>query len=201
MELAGSSGKGVRIEPCAHGARNPAPTSARPSHHLLRPPAAARRRAGPGGLHPPGPHAPHTCQKRVHRALSSALTSAPTAAAGRDLEGFIPKSAKDFEELGRLVAGKYLLPHASNTAYKVGGWHGGWVPALCVGCGSGWRWGVVWARLLLCWPRRRPARRRPAPVCHMPLRRRHRIGGALSPRRPASTPPPAGRRAPSSRCS
>ena len=38
--------------------------------------------------------------------------------AGRDLEGFIPKGPKDFEELGRLVAGKYLLPHAKSAHYK-----------------------------------------------------------------------------------
>ena len=30
--------------------------------------------------------------------------------AGRELEGFIPKSAKDFEEYAALVVQKYLLP-------------------------------------------------------------------------------------------
>ncbi len=39
--------------------------------------------------------------------------------AGRDLEGFIPKSAKDFEELGKLVAAKHLVPHAKSSHYKV----------------------------------------------------------------------------------
>lgn len=34
------------------------------------------------------------------------------------MEGFIPKSAKDFEELGRLVAAKHLLPHSKAAAYK-----------------------------------------------------------------------------------
>lgn len=37
---------------------------------------------------------------------------------GRSLEGFIPKSAKDFEEFGRLVAGVHLLPHAKSAHYK-----------------------------------------------------------------------------------
>lgn len=30
----------------------------------------------------------------------------------RDLDGFIPKSSAEFEELGKLIAAKYLLPHA-----------------------------------------------------------------------------------------
>lgn len=38
--------------------------------------------------------------------------------AGRSLEGFIPKSAKDFEEFGRLVAGVHLLPHSKSAHYK-----------------------------------------------------------------------------------
>ncbi|KAI7835831.1 hypothetical protein COHA_010276 [Chlorella ohadii] len=37
---------------------------------------------------------------------------------GRSLEGFIPKSAKDFEEFGRLVAGVHMLPHAKSSHYK-----------------------------------------------------------------------------------
>ncbi|EFN56118.1 hypothetical protein CHLNCDRAFT_144733 [Chlorella variabilis] len=37
---------------------------------------------------------------------------------GRDLEDFIPKSAKDFEEFGKLVAGKHMLPHAKAGHYK-----------------------------------------------------------------------------------
>ncbi len=45
-------------------------------------------------------------------------------AAGRSLEGFIPKSAKDFEEFGRLVAGVHMLPHARSSHYKVS-------PATC----------------------------------------------------------------------
>lgn len=41
---------------------------------------------------------------------------------GRDLETFIPKSTKDFEELGRMLAAKYLVPHAKGHAaqYKAG---------------------------------------------------------------------------------
>jgi translation initiation factor 3 subunit J len=41
---------------------------------------------------------------------------------GRDLETFIPKSAKDFEELGQILAAKFLLPHAKTGAapYKAG---------------------------------------------------------------------------------
>ena len=40
--------------------------------------------------------------------------------AGKELEGFIPKSLKDFEELGKLVAAKHLLPHAraAPASYK-----------------------------------------------------------------------------------
>ncbi|PRW45133.1 Eukaryotic translation initiation factor 3 subunit J [Chlorella sorokiniana] len=37
---------------------------------------------------------------------------------GRSLEGFIPKSAKDFDEFGRLVGGVHMLPHAKNAHYK-----------------------------------------------------------------------------------
>jgi hypothetical protein len=40
------------------------------------------------------------------------------AAAARELEGFAPKSAKDFEEFGKLVAGKHLLAHAKSPSYK-----------------------------------------------------------------------------------
>ncbi|KAI3426155.1 hypothetical protein D9Q98_008532 [Chlorella vulgaris] len=36
----------------------------------------------------------------------------------RELEGFTPKSAKDFEEFGKLVAGKHLLAHAKSPSYK-----------------------------------------------------------------------------------
>lgn len=38
----------------------------------------------------------------------------------RDLEGFIPKTNVEFEEFGKLVAVKYLLPHANAkpAAYK-----------------------------------------------------------------------------------
>lgn len=36
------------------------------------------------------------------------------------MEGFVPKSAKDFEELGRLVAAKHLLPHAKGAAHYKG---------------------------------------------------------------------------------
>lgn len=40
----------------------------------------------------------------------------------RDLESFIPKSTKDFEELGQALAAKYLLPHARGnpSGYKAG---------------------------------------------------------------------------------
>ncbi|GAB4817234.1 hypothetical protein N2152v2_004280 [Parachlorella kessleri] len=38
---------------------------------------------------------------------------------GRELEGFIPKSAKDFEEYAALVVQKYLLPQAKSTHYKL----------------------------------------------------------------------------------
>lgn len=38
--------------------------------------------------------------------------------AGKDLDSFLPKSAKDFEELGKLVAAKHLLPHAKSSHYK-----------------------------------------------------------------------------------
>lgn len=38
--------------------------------------------------------------------------------AGRELEGFIPKSAKDFEEFGKLVAAKHLVAHAKSSHYK-----------------------------------------------------------------------------------
>lgn len=34
----------------------------------------------------------------------------------RDLDGFIPKSSAEFEELGKLIAAKYLLPHAQAKA-------------------------------------------------------------------------------------
>lgn len=33
--------------------------------------------------------------------------------AARELEGFIPKTNAEFEELGKLIAAKYLLPHAN----------------------------------------------------------------------------------------
>jgi len=36
----------------------------------------------------------------------------------RDLDGFIPKTNKEFEELGKLVAAKHLIPHASAKGYK-----------------------------------------------------------------------------------
>ncbi|KFM28088.1 Eukaryotic translation initiation factor 3 subunit J [Auxenochlorella protothecoides] len=36
----------------------------------------------------------------------------------RDLDGFVPKSAKDFEEYAASIVAKYLLPHASNSNYK-----------------------------------------------------------------------------------
>lgn len=47
---------------------------------------------------------------------------------GRDLDTFIPKSTKDFEELGRIIVAKYLLPHCDSdgarpkntAAYKAG---------------------------------------------------------------------------------
>lgn len=42
----------------------------------------------------------------------------PSRHSGRSLEGFIPKSLKDFEEYGRLVAGVHLLPHAKSSHYK-----------------------------------------------------------------------------------
>ena len=35
-----------------------------------------------------------------------------------DLNEFSPKSAKDFEILGRVLASTYMLPHASNQHYK-----------------------------------------------------------------------------------
>jgi translation initiation factor 3 subunit J len=39
-----------------------------------------------------------------------------------DLETFVPKSAKDFEDLGKALAAKYLLPHSKGNAasYKAG---------------------------------------------------------------------------------
>lgn len=73
--------------------------------------------------------------------LKPTRLSAP--AAGRELEGFIPKSLKDFEELGRIVAAKYLLPHAKHQHYKsglVGGGADCWLGAggrlwlLCTCC-------------------------------------------------------------------
>ena len=53
----------------------------------------------------PVPHMYRTCTARP---------------AGKELEGFIPKSLKDFEELGKLVAAKHLLPHAraAPASYK-----------------------------------------------------------------------------------
>lgn len=36
----------------------------------------------------------------------------------RELDGFIPKTNKEFEELGKLVAAKYLITHASAKGYK-----------------------------------------------------------------------------------
>ena len=68
----------------------------------------------------------------------------------RSLEGFIPKSAKDYEEYGRLVAAQWLLPHGKSQQYKsllkqllkvvLGGPH--WMRALCLG-------GARWARVAL----------------------------------------------------
>ncbi|KDD75338.1 translation initiation factor 3 eIF3 [Helicosporidium sp. ATCC 50920] len=37
----------------------------------------------------------------------------------RELEGFLPKGAKDFEEYAALVANKYLLAHAGSSHYKL----------------------------------------------------------------------------------
>lgn len=39
-----------------------------------------------------------------------------------DLETFVPKSAADFEDLGKAVAAKYLVPHQKGNAtqYKAG---------------------------------------------------------------------------------
>ncbi|PSC73295.1 Eukaryotic translation initiation factor 3 subunit J [Micractinium conductrix] len=36
----------------------------------------------------------------------------------RELEGFIPKSHKDYEEYGKLVAAKYLAPHTKSSNFK-----------------------------------------------------------------------------------
>ena len=36
----------------------------------------------------------------------------------RELDGFIPKTNKEFEEFGKLVAAKYLMGHASAKGYK-----------------------------------------------------------------------------------
>ena len=36
----------------------------------------------------------------------------------RELEGFSPKTGKEFEEFGKLVAAKYLIGHASAKGYK-----------------------------------------------------------------------------------
>mmetsp|Transcript_45642 Transcript_45642/g.116800 ORF Transcript_45642/g.116800 Transcript_45642/m.116800 type:complete len:224 (+) Transcript_45642:175-846(+) len=36
----------------------------------------------------------------------------------KGLETFIPKTAKDFEQLARMVAHKFLLPHADSSHYK-----------------------------------------------------------------------------------
>lgn len=36
-----------------------------------------------------------------------------------DLDTFIPKSAKDFEELGRAVSLKYIQPHERGSNYKL----------------------------------------------------------------------------------
>lgn len=40
----------------------------------------------------------------------------------RDIDSFIPKSIKDYEELGQALAAKYLLPHArgNGAGYKAG---------------------------------------------------------------------------------
>lgn len=38
------------------------------------------------------------------------------AVAARDLEGFIPKTNVEFDELGKLVAFKYLVPHSKGKA-------------------------------------------------------------------------------------
>eukprot|EP00887_Chlorella_sp_A99_P004207 scaffold15.g4207.t1 len=40
-------------------------------------------------------------------------------AGDRDLDSFLPKSARDFEELAALVAAKYVLPHARSPHYKL----------------------------------------------------------------------------------
>ena len=54
-------------------------------------------------------------------ALTSPPPSPPTTA-DRDLDGFIPKSAKDFEELGQIIAARYFQPHFRGNAaqYKAG---------------------------------------------------------------------------------
>lgn len=43
-------------------------------------------------------------------------------AAARELEGFIPKSTKDFEEMAQAIAAKYFLPNAKGNGaqYKAG---------------------------------------------------------------------------------
>lgn len=53
--------------------------------------------------------------------MAPSPTPCPTFIAGRELEGFIPKSAKDFEEFGKLVAAKHLVPHSKSSHYKACG--------------------------------------------------------------------------------
>lgn len=71
-----------------------------------------------GGLHPQEPQRLRGPACQLASFPFTLLHSVLYPLAGRSLEGFIPKSAKDFDEFGRLVAGVHLLPHARSAHYK-----------------------------------------------------------------------------------
>lgn len=58
------------------------------------------------------------CRLQEQADLNSAKELFGAEAPTIDLDIFVPKSAKDFEELGRAVAGKFLLPHERGANYK-----------------------------------------------------------------------------------
>ena len=84
--------------------------------------AARGARAAASPNRPAGVSGPHSSSAVGCTACTSctACLYRLVLPAGKELDGFIPKSLKDFEELGKLVAARHLLPHAraAPASYK-----------------------------------------------------------------------------------